>query len=367
MKKVSLLILFILFFLVLAAVCFIKFNTSAAAEFTDNVLRPILGANNVIFLEKMFFNASDKIQQLTIDEKNIQTPKFDDSQENTSSVANGLDLNSITINKNFKGLNGEGIWKIAKLKAFPDENVMAYTFIRPDTQRPYSIVTIAQMNMKKMNLGIVAGTKEPGGKIGNPGPGIVPKDVVKNNKLIAAFDGGFQFRDGEYGMMADGKIYLPLKNDLASIVGYKDGTIKIVEYTGQNLGENVLFIRQNCPILIKDGKVETNDIKNKKLWGRTLTSGIYTWRTGIGITKNGNLLFAVGNNLTPNTLAIALKMAGAENAMQLDINPNWVRFNIFNPLGDGKYTSKPLTHDLKDGSAAYLNGYSKDFFYLYKR
>jgi hypothetical protein len=75
----------------------------------------------------------------------------------------------------------------------------------------------------------------------------------------------------------------------------------------------------------------------------------------------------VGNSLTPTTLAVALKMAGAVDAIQLDINPNWVRFNIFNTLGDGNYNSKPLTRDLKDGSTTYLNGYSKDFFYVYKK
>ena len=88
---------------------------------------------------------------------------------------------------------------------------------------------------------------------------------------------------------------------------------------------------------------------------------------GMGMTENGNLLFAVGNNLTPTTLAIALRMAGADDAIQLDINPNWVRFNIFNTLGNGKYSSKPLTQDLKNGAVAFLTGYSKDFFYVYKK
>ena len=66
-------------------------------------------------------------------------------------------------------------------------------------------------------------------------------------------------------------------------------------------------------------------------------------------------------------LATSLRMAGAINAIQLDINPNWVRFNIFSPLGNGKYTSETLTKELKDGSGAYLNGYNKDFFYVYKK
>ncbi|MBI3397224.1 phosphodiester glycosidase family protein [Candidatus Woesebacteria bacterium] len=254
-----------------------------------------------------------------------------------------------------------------KLASFPNEAVGGYTFVRPDNDRPYAIVTIAQLDMKRMNLGIVAGTKEPGGKIGNPGPGKVPGDIVSSDRLVAAFDGGFQCRDGQYGMIVDGKTYLPLKNDLGTVVGYKNGDIKIIDYVGQDLGKDVAFIRQNCPILVIDGRLGVEDEKNRKLWGRTMTTAIYTWRTGMGITKNGNLLFAVGNSLTPSTLATALRMAGALNAVQLDINPNWVRFNIFTPKGNGKYDSKPLTPDLKNGASSYLNGYEKDFFYVYKK
>jgi hypothetical protein len=60
-------------------------------------------------------------------------------------------------------------------------------------------------------------------------------------------------------------------------------------------------------------------------------------------------------------------MAGAVNAIQLDINPFWVRFNIFEPNGLGGYKTSTLTKDLKDGSKAYLEGYSKDFFYVVKK
>jgi hypothetical protein len=66
-------------------------------------------------------------------------------------------------------------------------------------------------------------------------------------------------------------------------------------------------------------------------------------------------------------LAKALKIAGATNAIQLDINPFWVRFNIFEPKGNGGYKSSTLTKDLKDGSKDFLGSYSKDFFYLYEK
>lgn len=353
--------------LVVAAVIFIKFDTAGAAEFTDNILRPLIGDSRVIYLEKIFFNASDKVARVT--NKSAQAPQFVDSGQNgTSSTQNDrLELNSIPVKNNFQSLQGEGVWKNKPLKLFPDTEVMAYTFTRSDPDRPFAVTTILQIDGSKINIGSVAGTKQPGGPVGKPGPGVVPKNIIDSGKLIAAFDGGFQYRDGQYGMMVGKNTYLPLKNDLGTLVGYNDGTFKIVDFTGQSLGDNIAFIRQNCPILINNGDMAVTDPKNKALWGRTPTTAIYTWRSGIGITKNGNLLFAVGNNLTPTTLAAALKSAGAIDAIQLDINPSWVRFNIFESIGSGKYTSTTLTKELKDGSHEYLNGYEKDFFYLYQK
>lgn len=354
--------------IIVALVLFLKLDTQGAAIFTDNVLRPLLGDNRVIYLEKIFFNTSDLVDRLTQNQSKDQAPQF--IGQGSATIPGGdLDLTSIPTNSAFTPLPNEGTWQNYPLSLFPSKEVMAYTFVRPDPARSFAIVTLVQMDKRVMDLGSVAGTQQPGGPVGKPGPGVIPKDIINSGKLIAAFDGGFQYKDGAYGMIVGDSTYLPLKNDLGTLVGYKDGSLKIVDYQGQSLGDNVAFVRQNCPMLITDGSVTVSDPKDRTLWGRLAagTVGIYTWRSGIGITKNGNLLFAVGNNLTPETLADALQSAGAVNAIQLDINPVWVRFNIFEPIGNDKYSSTTLTKELHDGSWQYLNGYQKDFFYVYAK
>ncbi|HEX9007813.1 MAG TPA: phosphodiester glycosidase family protein [Patescibacteria group bacterium] len=360
-KRLLLLAFFLLFILIL----FIKFDTPAAAEFTDNVLRPLFGNQAVVFVEKIFYNLSDKAQQLTSHD-NLISPQFIEDSSSATISASRLNINPISQHY-FPLSKNENVWKYKSLKLFPNEGVMAYTYVRPDPDRPYASVTIIQIDMKAIRMSTVAGKKEPAGKVGKPGPGVIPQDIIDSNNLVAAFDGGFQYRDGQYGMVVGDTTYLPLKPDLGTLVGYNDGTLKIINYSGQDLGNNVEFIRQNCPILINNGEMSVLNPKNKSLWGRTLTSDIYTWRSGVGLTAEGNLLFAVGNNLTPVTLAQALKMAGANSAIQLDINPYWVRFNFFDPQGNGKYQSSTLTKQLFDGSKQYLSGYNKDFFYLYKK
>lgn len=347
--------------IIVSGVLVVKFATGAAAQFTDNFLRPLLGNTSVGFMEKVYYNTTDKIQQLTDKTGLGNRPVFIDQ---------GIEISTsspIPISNNLPQVAGEGVWHNRPLKLFPDKQVMAYTFVRPDPTRPFAYVTLVQLDIGPMVLSAVAGTQQPGGPIGNPGPGKIPQEIVSSGNLVAAFDGGFQYRDGKYGMVVGDKTYVPLENNVGTLVGYKDGTLRIVNYTGQDLGKDVVFIRQNCPILVENGQIFALNEMNKKLWGRTFNADIYTWRSGLGLTKEGNLIYAVGNNLGPESLAQALKMAGAENAIQLDINPFWVRFNIFDSNGDGTYKVSTLTKDLKDGSQGYLHGYTKDFFYLYKK
>ncbi|HUO75411.1 MAG TPA: phosphodiester glycosidase family protein [Candidatus Paceibacterota bacterium] len=359
-------ILTVLVLVIIGGVLFIELNTSAAATFTDEILRPLIGDARVIALEKLFFNTTDTINRLKYKVSTPQDPFLHPSGTPIpASAANSSNLDlSVVQTAALMPIMGEGEWNDIPLDLFPGKVVVADTFIRPDPARSYAFVTLVQMDMSKLRLWSVAGTKEPGGQVGKPGPGIIPPDIQRAGRLVAAFDGGFQYRDGQYGMIVGDTTYLPLKNDLATLVGHADGRIEIVDYTGQSLGNDVIFVRQNCPMLVEHGVVESKDDVNRALWGRTITSDIYTWRSGIGITAKGNLLFAVGNALVPSTLATALKAAGAVDAMQLDINPNWVRFNVFDHYSSAGYSSAPIMQGIRDGSQSYLHGYNKDFFYL---
>lgn len=347
------------------SVIFSRLDVSIAAEFTDDYLRPLLGNKPVIFLEKIYFNSIDKLTQLS--GRSGEDPTITKNDQVAPPKDGDLSLISIPINPKFSPIKNEGVWFERKLNIFPNKQVLAYTFVRPDPERPYSNVTLIQADMGPLKLGVTAGKKQPGGPVGNPGTGIIPQEIVQNGNLIAAFDGGFQYRDGMYGMVIGDKTYLPLKQDIGTLIGYRNGSFKIIKYSGQDLGKDVAFIRQNCPILIENGELSVTNPVNRSLWGRTITSDIYTWRSGVGITREGNLIFAIGNNLNPETLAKALKMGGAIDAIQLDINPFWVRFTVFNYNENNKYDSSVLMKGVYDGAKEFLNGYEKDFFFLYRK
>lgn len=107
--------------LAILGILFVKFDTPAAAQFTDNVLRPLLGNTFVGFLEKSYYNTADKIQQ-TFDKSGIKSaPEFLD-QGLQSSLAPIKTLGGLPF------IRSEGVWLNRPLSLFPGKEVMAYTF-----------------------------------------------------------------------------------------------------------------------------------------------------------------------------------------------------------------------------------------------
>lgn len=359
------------FVVVILLVIFRKSLLGLMANGADYVLRPILGEANTLKIESLVFGLEDKVNGFSAKAPSSADAVFTGLPEGTIGVGarndSQMSLAPITPLTSLTPFTGEGIWEPMAVPQFPKEIVAVRTVLHVDNARPFAYTALVKMATNKLAIGSVAGTEQPGGPIGNHGVGKVPNSARANDKLIAAFDGGFQYRDGAYGMIVDGKTYVPLRNDLATLLIDKQGRANIVEYHGEKIASDIQAVRQNGPLLVKDGEITPFVEQGRDTWGRTITTSIYTWRSGFGVTKTGDLVFAVGPSLVPSTLAAALKAAGAVNAMQLDINPFWVRFVTFKPNGDGTYTSESLLKNMENGGTSFLDGYQKDFFYIFAR
>jgi hypothetical protein len=215
-------------------------------------------------------------------------------------------------------------------------------------------------------LHTVAGTVHPGAILGHPGPGIIPADAKTGGNLIAGFNGGFQYKDGHYGMVVGATTYVPLQPGLGTLTIHQDGSLDISRYDPHKSNQKpVEAIRQNGPLILDKGTVTSDAVSGGyAVWGRTTTNSMFTWRSGVGLTPNGNLIYAVGPSLTAVTLADALKAGGATEAIQLDINAFWVRFVTFQPTTPSNYSYESILSTLANGGASYLHGYTKDFFYV---
>ncbi len=97
--------------------------------------------------------------------------------------------------------------------------------MRPDPSRPYAVATMLQFDLRYLALHVVAGTREPGGSFGHDGSGVIPKATSRAAQLFAAFNGGFKYADGHYGLMSGGVVYVPPQNGVATLAIPANGQV----------------------------------------------------------------------------------------------------------------------------------------------
>ena len=178
--------------------------------------------------------------------------------------------------------------------------------------------------------------------------------------LLAAFNGGFKIHDGPGGVEQQGQVIAPLADGKASFVIDADGTAHVGVW-GSGLprpGEAVASVRQNLAPLVTNG-VTNPAANNPADWGATLTSSKLVPRSGAGEDARGDIIFAGGMALLPSDLAAALAGAGAVNAMQLDINPEWVQLDA--AAAEGAPLATQIPGQVRPYNQ-YVSGWTRDFF-----
>jgi hypothetical protein len=125
-------------------------------------------------------------------------------------------------------------------------------------------------------------------------------------------------------------------------------------------------VRQNLRPLISGGVLAPNLASNvESSWGATIGGAYAVWRSGLGVTASGDLVYVAGDALSVSSLADLLHRAGAVTAMQLDINKAWVSF-MWYPRGGASATAHKLG-DFQRPANRYLSDTSRDFVAVYSR
>ncbi len=125
---------------------------------------------------------------------------------------------------------------------------------------------------------------------------------------------------------------VPLQAGAASVVLYDSGRVNVGAWQSEvAMDPHVRAVMQNLVPLVDHGRTAPDaTYHDTRIWGATLGTSTVVARSGIGVTANGALVYVAGPALTAKTLAESLQRAGAMRAMTLDINPEWVTFNLFN-------------------------------------
>jgi hypothetical protein len=197
----------------------------------------------------------------------------------------------------------------------------------------------------------------------NRGPGEVPTN--KRSHLVATFNSAFKLADSGGGFVYNGHTYAPMHYGIATLVRYRNGKVDVMAWNrGPTAGPNVLFARQDLPLIVNHGRRNPN-LSDGPEWGATLGNAVLVWRSAVGVDRHGNLMYAAANDQTVASLANILIHAGAVRAMELDINAYWPSFITYRTPGAGHPAN--LLPDMVRSPYRYLTPDDRDFFAVYMK
>ena len=223
-------------------------------------------------------------------------------------------------------LPGEGTWRV--LTTVGGRPAVQVAYLRPDAVHTSLTAAVAWMDPHLLRFTLHPGTQEPGG-----GPWPVGPVITRGERagLVAAFNGGFRLDAARGGFFEGGRTKGVLRDGAASLVLTTDGRALVGQW-GRDVGPGptIAAVRQNLDLLVDGGQVTPGLADNSRgRWGATLGNKLYVWRSGVGQTAAGDLVYVAGNRLSAPTLAELLRRAGSVRAMELDINPEWTSLVLF--------------------------------------
>jgi hypothetical protein len=231
---------------------------------------------------------------------------------------------------------GEGGWTAVGRRVDGTPAVYETTLVPPAGSQAAGI---AWMDTHLLSAQLYSGSKSPGG---GPYQFTAPIQPTQAATLVAAFNGGFMMKAAEGGYYTEGRTVVPLIAGTASLVIYTNGSVTVGAWgTDVSMASDVIAVRQNLIPLVANGQPTAQAASpDWQAWGATCgatscstaVAGIENqWRSGVGVTADGALVYSEGPDLTPLQLAQVLVRAGVIRGMELDINPNWPVFATYDP------------------------------------
>lgn len=228
-------------------------------------------------------------------------------------------------------LSGEGEWHPAGRLVDHVPAVYETELRPPGSDTPAGI---AWMDTRLLAARLYSGSNESPG--GGPWQLTAPIEPAAAAAVVAAFNGGFKMPVAQGGYYTQRAWAVPPRKGAASLVIYSNGSATIGAWGNDvRMTPDVVSVRQNLHLLVVDGRPAA-DAGVIPDWGATVGNVSSTWRSGLGVTRKGALVYVAGPDLDPLSLARLLIRAGAVRGMELDINPNWTVLVTYHPPRTGE-------------------------------
>ncbi len=245
-------------------------------------------------------------------------------------------------------VEGEGEWIPVVddpfVKSYPGAPPAFYqSFVRSDPERAYTRVYVTIWDPRQVQLHVMTGTQEPESATGETGRGRAPRDRETLTRLVAGFNGGFQAMHGEFGMMSEGRVYLPPKPWAATVAVYDDGRVAMGSWTGppegvrvyeerwatEQIPDGVVGMRQNLTSVVEDGRFNPWE---RWWWGAAPLNAdeqVHIDRSGLCLTEEGYMAYFWGQSLGPEALGQAMLATRCLRGMHLDMNSRHTGFELY--------------------------------------
>jgi hypothetical protein len=243
--------------------------------------------------------------------------------------------------------------------------------VHPHPESRFVAVTIAAMDLERLALHLTPGTEDlawaklPLGEAA----GLVP--ASDRDALVLVMNGGFQPKHGRWGLAASGVVVTPPRKEGCTVAMYGTASVRIAPWPAlADSASEITSLRQTPPCLLEAGVVHPALIKGlDKQWAGHTADLTTRRRSAIGIDAAGRTLFyAIGEEASPRWLAEALRVAGATNAAELDINWYWTRLLLFGTEGGALHVTSTLIPKMEHLRTEYVErASSRDFFYVTRK
>ena len=266
---------------------------------------------------------------------------------------------------------GAGTWSAAGRPVNGMPAVYETSLVPPGGDAPAGI---AWMDTHLLTAQLYSGSLSPGG---GPYTYTAPVQAAQAASLVAAFNGGFLMKDAMGGYYSEGRTITPLVPGAASLVIYADGTVDVGAWgTDVTMTPDVVAVRQNLVPLVAGGQPTSLAAGGDwQAWGNTcgavscassVPSVENQWRSAVGVTVDGALVYVTGPDLAPLQLAQLLVRAGVVRGMELDINPNWTVLVTYAPSSAGAAAdpsngSKLVPSTVQGPSTFFSASWARDF------
>ena len=261
-------------------------------------------------------------------------------------------------------LPGEGQFRV--LRATRGVPTLQEALVRPDAVSSSYLTSVIVMSGTHTRVELHPGTMDPG----SPKAFHSAAHVSGRNSsgLLGTFNSGFLVQDSQGGFYLHGRLVGRLRQGAASIVTYRDGDTTVgVWGRDVRMSHNVVSVRQNLRLIVDHGRPVSNmDAAVASRFGAAASASFRTWRSGLGVAANGDLIYAIGDALTTGALADVLARAGAVRALQLDINYHSTVYIWYSP-GPNGHVIPHMILSPAHGLLTYLGDDSRDFFAVYTR